>query len=80
MYGILRVCVMHIYLQRSNNSLQAMEMYGNFYPHLEQKWVVKEYYFHSLEYYLYSYKGSIPLGGAKWVTLPYIWDQLQGIM
>ena len=56
-----------------------MEMYGNFYPHLEQKWVVREYYFHSLEYYLYSYKGSIPWG-VKWVTLPYIWDQLQGIM
>ena len=45
-----------------------MEMHGNFDPHLQQKWVVREYYSHGLEYYLYSYKGSIPQG-AKWVTL-----------
>ena len=54
-----------------------MEIHGNFHPHLQQKCVVKEYYSHDLEYYLFLYKGSIPWE-AKWVILPYIWDQLQG--
>ena len=76
-YGILRGCVTHTYSQRSNNSLQAMEMHGNFHPHLQQKGVVREYYSHGLEYYLYSYKWALHRG-AKWVNLPYIWDQWQG--
>ena len=59
-YGILRGCVMHIYSQRSNNSLQAMEMHGNFYPHFQWMWVVREYNSCGLQYYLYSYKMSIP--------------------
>ena len=58
-YGISQVCVMHIYSQRSNISLQAMELHGHFHPHLQQKCVVREYYSHGLEYYLYSYKRSI---------------------
>ena len=73
---------MHIYSQRSNNSLQVMEMHGNFHPHLEQKWVVREYYSHGLEYYLspYSaYKVNIFIGDEM-VNMPYIWDQLQGII
>ena len=46
---------MLLYSQRLNNSLQAMEMHGNFHPPLQQKWVVREYYSHVLEYYLSPY-------------------------
>ena len=46
---------MHIYSQRSIDSLQAMEMKGNFHPHLQKKWVVREYNFCDLEYYLSPY-------------------------
>ena len=76
-YGILRGHVMHIYSQRSNNSLQAMEIHGNFHPCFQWKWVVMEYKSCGLEYYLCSCKVSISLG-AKWVNLSYIWDQSQG--
>ena len=57
---------MLLYSQRSNNSLEAMEMHGNFHPHLQQKWVLREYCSHGLEYYLspYSiYKVNIFIGG-----------------
>ena len=56
---------MLLYSQRSNNSLQAMEMHGNFQPHLLQKQVMREYFLHGLEYYLspYSaYKVNIFIG------------------
>ena len=68
---------MHIYSPRSNNSLQAMEMHQNFHPHLQKKWVVRKYNSCGSEYYLCSYKVNISQR-AKWVNLPYIWDQLQG--
>ena len=57
---------MHIYSQRSINSLQTMEMEGNFHPHLQQRWVVREYNSYDLECYLsiYSvYKVNIFMGG-----------------
>ena len=54
---------MHIYSQRLNNSLQAMEMHENFYPHLQHKWVVREYNSCGLEYHLCSYKVNIFIGG-----------------
>ena len=47
----IKGCVMHIYSPRSNNSLQNMEMHGNFQPHFQQKWVVTEYNSCGLEYY-----------------------------
>ena len=62
----IKGCVMLLYSQRSNNSPQAMEMHGNFHPHLQWKWVVREYYSHGLEYCLspYSaYKVNIFIGG-----------------
>ena len=58
-YGILRGCVMHIYSQRSNHSLQTMEMHWIFHPHFQQKWVVREYNSCGLKYYFCSYKVNI---------------------
>ena len=54
--------VMHIYSQRSNNSLQAMEIHGIFHPHLQQMWVGRECYSHCSEYYLSPYKVNILMG------------------
>ena len=64
-YGILRGCVMHIHSQRSNNSLQTMEVNGNFQPHFLQKWVVGEYHSCGLEDYLSPYKVNIFIGGLS---------------
>ena len=66
---------MLLYSQTSNNSLQALEMQGNFHPHLQQKWVVREYYSHGLEYYLspYSpYKVNIFMGGFNGSICPIV--------
>ena len=43
---------MHIYSLKSIITLQAMEMHGNFHPHLQQEWVVREYNSHGMEYFL----------------------------
>ena len=47
---------MHISSLRIENSSQAMELHGNFQPHLQQKWLVREYIFCGLEYFLGPYK------------------------
>ena len=43
---------MHKFSLRSIDSLQAMEMHENFYPHSLQEWMVREYNSHRLEYFL----------------------------
>ena len=43
---------MHIYSLRSINNLQAMEMHENFHLNLPQKWMMREYSSHGLEYFL----------------------------
>ena len=47
---------MHVYSPRIKISLQAMESNGNFQPHLQQKWLEREYNSHGLEYFLGPYK------------------------
>ena len=42
---------MLIYSQRIQNSLKPLEIHGNFHPHFQQKWLVREYYSCGLEYY-----------------------------
>ena len=53
-----------------------MEMHGNFHPHLQQKWMVREYPMVWSITYVHI-KGAFHRG-AKCVTFPYIWDQSQG--
>ena len=50
-YGIFRGCPTHIF-SKTTNSLQTMEMHGNFHPPSPQKWLVREYNSHGLEYFL----------------------------
>ena len=49
-------CVMYIYSPRIKISLQAMELQGNFQPHLQQKWLMREYNSCGFEYFLGPYK------------------------
>ena len=55
-YMVFLGCVMHIYSPRTKFNLQAMEPHGNFQPHLQQKWLVREYNSCGLEYFLDPYK------------------------
>ena len=43
--------IMHIYSPRIKINLQVMESHGNFQPHLQQKWLVREFNSCGLEYF-----------------------------
>ena len=47
----LGVCAVQIF-SKTTNSLQTMGMDGNFHPPSLQKWVVREYNSHGMEYFL----------------------------
>ena len=47
---------MHIYSPRIQINVQVMESLGHFQSHLQQKWLVREYNFCGLEYFLGPYK------------------------
>ena len=53
---------MHIYSPRIKISLQAIESHGNFQPHIQQKWLLREYNSCDLEYFLGPYKQAIHRG------------------
>ena len=69
-----------------------MELHGNFQPHLQQKWLVREYNSCGLEYILGPYKWTVPRGlngsmcpiiginckEVKYIILTYFWYFIVG--